>query len=380
MKRLSILGSTGSIGTQTLDIVKRFPEEFRITALSANRNIRLLKEQIREFKPYIVSVGSESAEKLAKDVDIPVFKGEKGLIKVATHEKADTVVTSVVGSAGLIPTIEAIRAGKNIAIANKETLVTGGEIVMDEARKNKVSIMPVDSEHSAIFQALNGENRKEVKKIILTCSGGPFIGKKQDDLRDVRVEQALDHPTWNMGGKITIDSATLMNKGFEVIEAHYLFEVSYEQIEVVVHPQSIIHSMVEFVDGSIIAQLGNHDMRIPILYALSYPKRLKLGLPSLDLTNIDKLTFLRPDLETFRCLVYAYEAGKISGTMPCVLNAANEVAVEHFLKGKIRFLDIPYLIRKMMDSHRPIKRPTIDDIIRIDRDIKDKARSVVCSR
>jgi 1-deoxy-D-xylulose-5-phosphate reductoisomerase len=373
MKKLSILGSSGSIGKQTLDIIKRYPERFEVLGLSVNSSIDILREQIKEFNPKIVSVGSKKdAELLSKEFDIPVYYGIDGLVKVATFDKTDTIVNSVVGSIGVMPTLEAIRAKKNIALANKETLVTAGDIIMREIKKNNVLMTPIDSEHSAIFQALNGENKKEIKKIILTCSGGAFFGKKRDELKDVSAKQALKHPTWNMGGKITIDSATLMNKGFEVIEAHHIFGVSYDKIKVVIHPQSIIHSMVEFVDGSIIAQLGVHDMRIPILYALSYPERLELDIPKLDFSKLKELTFFEPDIETFKCLGYAYEAGRIGDSMPCVVNAANEVAVEYFLKGKIKFLDIEKVIRMTMDEHKVIKNPSIQDLIELDKKIKNE--------
>ncbi|MBU0647612.1 1-deoxy-D-xylulose-5-phosphate reductoisomerase [Patescibacteria group bacterium] len=380
MKKISILGSTGSIGTQTLDIVRQHPDQYQVIGLSANSNIQALTQQIKEFQPQLVSIGTkELADQLSQEIDIPVHYGMDGLIKIATAPQADTIVTAVVGSVGLLPTSAAIKAGKKIALANKETLVTAGEIIMREVEKNNISLMPVDSEHNAIFQALNGENKQEIKKIIITCSGGSFRGKTLTDLQNVTVDQALNHPTWNMGGKITIDSATLMNKGFEIIEAHHLFQIPYEKIEVVIHPQSIIHSMVEFIDGSIIAQLGPHDMRIPITYALSYPKRLNLDIPSVDFIKQKELTFDKPDTETFKCLEYAFEAGKIGGSMPCVLNATNEIAVEYFLQGKIKFLDIQNTIKKMLDNHQLVANPTIEQIIKIDQETKQATQEELSS-
>jgi len=384
MKKLSILGSSGSIGTQTLDVVSRYPDKFKVVGLSVNRNIDLLRKQIAKYNPKIVSVGrEEDAKSLRMEYDIPVYSGIEGLSKVACHPFCDTVVTAIVGSAGLKPTIDAIRAKKNIAIANKETLVVAGTQIMCEADLNGVSIMPIDSEHSAIYQSLKGEMKKHVKSIVITCSGGSFIGKKEDDLKDVSVTQALDHPTWNMGGKITIDSATLMNKGFEVIEAHHLYNIPYERIEVVIHPQSIVHSMVEYHDGSNIAQLSSHDMRMPILYALSHPERYELDIPKMNLKNIKELTFSEPDTETFKCLNYAFEAGKIGGSMPCVLNASNEIAVDYFLKGKIKFLDIQNTIKTMMDRHTVVENPSVDELLEIDKSVKENTKIFLearCSR
>ena len=378
MKNISILGSTGSIGTQTLEIVKQYLNEFKIVGLTANSNIELLKKQIEEFKPQAVAVmQKEKADLLKETVDVEVFSGIQGLNKIATLNEADTILTSVVGSVGVIPTIEAIKAKKNIALANKETLVTAGEVVMKEAAKNNVNILPVDSEHSAIFQCLNGENIDEVNKIIITCSGGAFKNFKKEQLEKTTAKDALKHPTWNMGAKITIDSATLMNKGFEVIEAHWLYNMPYEKIEAVIHPQSIIHSLVEFKDKSTIAQLGLPDMKIPIQYALTYPKRFETNLKNLNLTDIKELTFKKPNLELFPCLGYSYEAGKIGGTMPAVLNAANEIAVSAFLKDKIKFLDIPRLIKKMMDKHSVIKNPDLDEILEVDKRIKEKTNKEI---
>jgi 1-deoxy-D-xylulose-5-phosphate reductoisomerase len=386
MKRLAILGSTGSIGTQTLDIVKNNPNEFKVIGLTTNKNIELLKKQIDEVKPEAVAVmDKEKADELKKDVDIEVYSEINGIIKIATLSEADTVVNSLVGSIGVKPTIEAIKSKKNIALANKETLVTAGSIVMEEVKKNNVNLMPIDSEHSAIFQCLNGEiydNKNNeyndiVNKIIITCSGGPFRDYSKEQLENVTAKDALNHPTWNMGGKITIDSATLMNKGFEVIEAHYLYNIPYEKIEVVIHPQSIIHSLVEFKDNSTLAQLSNPDMKLPIQYALSYPKRFKLNAKKLNLAEIKNLSFENPDFEKFPCLKYAYDAGKEGGTMPAVLNAANEIAVHSFLNNKIKFNHIQALIEKMIINHKNIKNPDINQIIETDKKTREDTIKII---
>ncbi|WP_427338687.1 1-deoxy-D-xylulose-5-phosphate reductoisomerase [Caloranaerobacter sp. DY30410] len=370
MKNISILGSTGSIGTQTLEVINEL-DDFKIVGLSANTNIDLLEKQALKYKPKIVAVYDESRAKLLREklkvYNIKVVSGMDGLIEVATEKEADIVLTSVVGMIGLLPTLEAIKFGKTIALANKETLVTAGEIVMIEAKKNNVDIIPVDSEHSAIFQSLKSGKKEEVSKIILTASGGPFRGKKLKDLENVSVFDALKHPNWSMGRKISIDSATLMNKGLEVIEAKWLFDVDIENIEVVIHPQSIIHSMVEFIDGSVIAQLGVPDMKVPIQYALTYPERKYSNIKKLKLTEIKTLTFEEPDIDTFPCLKLAFEALKHGGTMPSVLNAANEVAVKLFLDRKIKFLDIPKLIEEVMLKHKIIYNPKLDDIIESDK-------------
>lgn len=377
MKTLSILGSTGSIGTQTLDIVRKFPEKFKIVALSCNKNVELLKKQIEEFKPKIIAVfDEEKADEL--NVDVPVHKGMDGLLKVAVLGEADTVVNSLVGSIGVLPTIKAIENLKNIALANKETLVTAGEIVMKKLNFHKTTLLPIDSEHSAIFQCLQGEKIDSINKITITCSGGPFKNKTKEELENIKASDALQHPTWNMGAKITIDSATLMNKGFEVIEAHWLYGLDYSKIDVVIHPQSIIHSMVEFKDNSIIAQLGVPDMRIPIQYALAYPKRLQNeNLPKLNLVDKKELTFEEPDLERFPCLAMAYDAGIKGGTLPAVMNAANEVAVKYFLQDKIKFLDIPRLIMEMMEQHKIIKNPSLDEILEVDKKIKEETEKII---
>ncbi|AEM78780.1 1-deoxy-D-xylulose-5-phosphate reductoisomerase [Thermoanaerobacter wiegelii] len=375
MKKVIILGSTGSIGTQTLDVIKNFRENFEIVGLTAYNNVELLSKQIREFNPKVVAVKDEDKanqlrENLKKNVEI--LTGSKGLQEIVKYD-ADLVVVAVEGIAGLIPTVTAIQRGKDIALANKEVLVTAGQIVMDLVKKKDITLLPVDSEHSAILQCLRGNDKKEVSRLILTASGGPFRGKKKEDLRKVTVNEALNHPNWKMGKKITIDSATLMNKGFEVIEAKWLFDISEDKIDVIVHPQSIIHSMVEYIDGSVIAQLATADMRIPIQYALNYPTRNYInGINFLDFSITTQLTFEKPDLETFRCLSLAYEALKIGGTMTTVLNAADEIAVSLFLNKKIEFLQIAEIIEESMKEHNNIQNPTLDDIINVDKEVKEK--------
>ena len=372
MKRISILGSTGSIGKQTLDVVRQHKDKFEVVAISANSSVDLLLEQIKEFKPKYVAVYDElSAIKLKSmipsDINIEVLSGMEGLKVISSLDEIDVLLTAIVGMIGLVPTLEAIRNGKDIALANKETLVCAGNLVMNEAKKYGVSILPVDSEHSAIFQCLNGEKNKEIEKIILTASGGPFRGKKKEDLLNVTKNQALKHPNWSMGRKISIDSSTLMNKGLEVIEAKWLFDVEHNQIDVVVHPQSIIHSMVQFIDSSVIAQLGCPDMRLPIQYALSYPDRIECDFERLDLAKITTLTFEEPDMDTFPCLKLAYDTLKMGGTYSAVLNSANEVLVNEFLEDKIGFYDIPYYIEKTLEAHNSISEPTVEDILEIDR-------------
>ena len=378
MKHLSILGSTGSIGTQTLDIVRQFPDEFKVVGLTANRNSDLLLKQIKEFKPKAVAIMDKSkADGLLNFSSCQVYSGIEGLNKIAALNEADTVVNALVGSAGIEPTYNAIKGKKNIALANKEALVAAGSVIMEEVKKNNINLMPIDSEHSAIFQCLNGKNIKEVNKITITCSGGPFKNHTRQQLENATAQDALKHPTWSMGNKITIDSATLMNKGFEVIEAHWLYGIGYEKIKVVIHPQSIVHSLVEFVDKSVIAQLGMPDMKIPIQYALTYPKRLESSNPQLDLPKIKALEFKEPDFEMFPCLKYAYEAGTAGGTLPAAMNAANEAAVYAFLNGKIRFLDIQRLIRRMMDSHTLIKNPSLKDILESDKKTREEIKNII---
>jgi 1-deoxy-D-xylulose-5-phosphate reductoisomerase len=371
MKKISILGSTGSIGTQALEVIKNNQDLFEVVAISGNTNIELLQKQIKKFNPKYVAVYNESKAKELKNKlnnpNIKILSGMKGLIEISTIDEVDIVITSVVGTIGLLPTLNAIKAKKNIALANKETLVTAGELVMKEAKLNGVNILPIDSEHSAIFQCLQGNTFKQVNKIILTASGGPFRGMKKKNLVNVTPQDALKHPNWNMGSKITIDSATLMNKGLEVIEAKWLFDLEVSQIDVVVHPQSIIHSMVEFIDGSILAQLGLPDMKVPIQYALTYPSRVKSNMERLDFLKIRELTFEKPDTKTFPCLDLAIEALRIGGTMPAVLNAANEELVLQFLNGLITFYDIPNRIEVAMNKHTPIKNPSINDIFEVDK-------------
>jgi len=369
MKNIAILGSTGSIGTQTLEVVEANFDKFRVVGLSAGNNIELLKAQINKFSPKIVSVSTkELAAKLKSEINqkIKIVYGEEGLIEVSTHQDADFVVVALVGSIGLKPTIEAIKAHKNIGLANKETLVSGGHIVIDLVNRYKTSLIPIDSEHSAIFQSLNGEDISQVNKLILTASGGSFINKSREDLIGVTIEDALKHPNWSMGKKITIDSATMMNKGFEVIEAHWLFEMPYDKIDVIIHPESIIHSMVEYNDKAIIAQLGTPDMKVPIQYALSYPDRIELDIKPLDLTMIKSLNFSKPDYMRFPCLKISYQCGIQGGTMPTVLNAANEIAVDAFLQGIIPFIGIENLIERVLNMHNYSINPTIEEIIDCD--------------
>ncbi len=377
MKTLSILGSTGSIGTQTLEIVRKFPENFKVVGLSCNSNIELLKKQIEEFKPKIVGVFDEAKADELK-VEIPVHKGMDGLLKVAVLSEANIVVNSLVGSIGVLPTVKAIENLKNVALANKEALVTAGEVVMKKLEFHKTTLLPIDSEHSAILQCLQGEKIEDVNKITITCSGGAFKHKTKEELGGVKAADALQHPTWNMGAKITIDCATLMNKGFEVIEAHWLYGLDYSKIDVVIHPQSVIHSLVEFKDKSVIAQLGMPDMKIPIQYALNYPERLgNDNLSKLNLIDKKELTFREPDLERFPCLAMAYDAGIKGGSLPAVMNAANEVAVKYFLQDKIKFLDIPRLIIEMMDGHRLVKNPSLDEILEVDKKVKEDTERII---
>lgn len=366
-QKIAILGSTGSIGTQTLDIVSQNPDDLQVVAMSCGSNIDLFEKQIRKYRPRLVSVGNEKLANDLKtrlsDIDIDIRYGMDGLIAVATAEDADTVVTAVVGMIGVQPTIAAINAKKTIALANKETLVTAGHIIMPLAKEKGVSILPVDSEHSAIFQSLNGERQNQISKILLTASGGPFRGKTLDDLENVTLEDALKHPNWSMGAKITIDSATMINKGLEVMEAKWLFGVNLNQVEVVVHPQSILHSAVEFMDGAVIGQMGTPDMRLPILYALFYPNRKTLYAEPLDLFKVGTLTFEKPDMETFYGLSLAYDAMDAGGNVPTVFNAANEKAVAKFLNNKIKFLEIPEIVSEAMINVDFIPNPTIEQVL-----------------
>ncbi|TXK81941.1 1-deoxy-D-xylulose-5-phosphate reductoisomerase [Paenibacillus sp. N3.4] len=364
-KRIAILGSTGSIGTQTLDIVAHDPGKFQVEALAGGYNTQLIIEQAQAFRPKLVSVATKAlADEVRQHVssDTRVMFGEEGLMEVAASTDADLVVTALVGSQGLKPTLAAIQAGKHIGLANKETLVSAGHIVTEAVRRQGVSMLPIDSEHSAIFQCLNGEKRSQVAKITLTASGGSFRDRTRDELVGVTVQQALQHPNWSMGAKITIDSATMVNKGLEVIEAHWLFNLAYEQIDVLVHPESVIHSYVEFVDNSVIAQLGNPDMRVPIQYALTYPDRFPTPTKRLDLAAIGKLHFMEMDYTRYPCLRMAFESGKQGGTTPTVYNAANEVAVARFLKGDITFLQIEQLIETVLQKHESQANPVLEMI------------------
>lgn len=371
MKNIVILGSTGSIGKSTLEIVENFPDKFKVIGLTAGRNISLLKEQIERFKPEVVAVSSEREYRKLKEIikgrtPLEVLYGTDGISSISCMPKADVVVSAIVGAAGLLPTLAAIRSGKTVALANKETLVIAGDIVISEVKKNGARLLPVDSEHSAIFQCLEGRKKRDIKRIILTASGGPFVGKSKKELKNVTPDIALKHPSWIMGKKITIDSATLMNKGLEVIEAHYLFGIPVENIDVLIHPQSIIHSMVEFIDGSIIAQMAVPDMKGPIAYALTYPERLYNVMNDINFEKISKLTFQKPDHKTFPCLNLAYEALRTGGTMPAVLNASNEIAVDAFLKGIISFNSIPVIIKKVMRIHRPVYSKDINSLLSAD--------------
>lgn len=383
MKKISILGSTGSIGTQALDVIDK-SENYEVVALTANFNIDLLEKQIQKFNPEIVAVGNVERARILRqrlsNKKVEILSGIDGLIAAATIDSADMVLNSVVGMVGLVPTLEAIKSHKTIALANKETLVAGGEIVTKLAKEKKVQMIPVDSEHSAIFQCLTSGKKEEISKLILTASGGPFRGKNSKDLENVSLEDALAHPNWSMGKKISVDSATLMNKGLEVIEAKWLFDVDIDKIDVLVHPQSIIHSMVEYIDGSVIGQLGIHDMRIPIQYALSYPKREVNSLHKLDLAQIGQLTFEKPDNNTFPSLNLAIQSSRIGGTMPAVLNGANEMAVNMFLQKRIMFKEIPEIIESVMNSHKIVYNPTLDDVLQSDKWSRKQVQILVESK
>jgi len=380
LKKISLLGATGSIGRQTMEIVRENRELFEVVAFSAGTNIELTKEYIREFTPSLVSV-KEKKDYESLKAEFPKTKfsyGDDGLVEVAVYPESNILVNAVIGSVGLYPTLKAIETKKDIALANKETLVTAGHLVMQAANEHGVKLLPVDSEHSAIFQALQGEDKKNIERLIITASGGSFRDYTREQLKEVTVAQALNHPNWSMGAKITIDSASMMNKGLEVIEAHWLFNIPYEQISVLMHKESIIHSMIEFHDGSVMAQLGTPDMRVPISYALEYPNRLKnASKERLDLAKIATLHFQEMSFERFPCLKYAYDAGKAGGTMPTVLNAANEVAVDYFLKEKITFLEIESLIYAAMEQHNIIKHPNLDEIQQTDFETRSLIHSFV---
>lgn len=380
MKNISLLGSTGSIGTQSLDVVRK--NSFNICALTANKNFKLVEEQAREFKPSVVCMMDENSAKELKsrlaDTDIKVLSGKDGLIECATYKDANVVLNSVVGMVGLEPTLAAINDKKTIALANKETLVAGGHLVTQAAEKNGVSILPVDSEHSAIFQAMQGApSQKAVKRVILTASGGPFFNKKEKELENVTVEQALNHPNWSMGNKITIDSATMMNKGLELIEAAWLFDKTPEEIDILVHRESVVHSLIEYVDNSVIAQLGVPDMRIPIQYALTYPDRFESPVAQLSLADYGKLTFYKPDYETFKCINVCKDAIRLGGVHPAAANGANEESVKYFLDGKIKFTDIAYLNNEAMKNAKDISDFTLDDVLEADRDARNYVAEAV---
>ncbi|MDE6749792.1 MAG: 1-deoxy-D-xylulose-5-phosphate reductoisomerase [Lachnospiraceae bacterium] len=380
MKKIAILGSTGSIGTQTLEIVRN-NTDLEVVGMAVGSNVKLMEKQIREFHPKKVAMWSEEAASdlsvRIADTNTQVVSGMEGLLEISTMDEMEVLVTAIVGMIGIRPTIAAIEHGKTIALANKETLVTAGHIIMPLAAKHGVSILPVDSEHSAIFQSMNGENRERISKIILTASGGPFRGKTKDELKDMTMEDALKHPNWSMGKKVTIDSASLVNKGLEVMEACWLFDVPLEQIQVVVHPQSIIHSAVEYVDGGIMAQLGMPDMKLPIQYALFYPDRRPMSGKKLDFFDIAQLTFEKPDTETFPGLKLAYEAARRGGSMPTVFNAANEMAVAAFLQKKIGFLQIPEIIGESMEHHKVIENPSVEEILQAEAETYEYIKQVM---
>ena len=388
MKKISILGSTGSIGTQTLDIIHQYHEQFKVIGLTTHSNIELLFTQIKQFRPEIVAVANKGKVQSLRDMISTldyspiIIDGKKGIIEVACYGDTEIIVTGIVGCAGLLPTIEAIKAGKDIALANKETLIAGGPVVLPLIKKYGVKLLPADSEHSAIFQCLQGINDKDLRRIILTASGGAFRDVPTKKLQSVTVEDALKHPNWSMGKKITIDSATLMNKGLEVIEAHFLFNVDYQNIDIVIHPQSIIHSLIELQDTSVLAQLGWPDMRLPLLYALSWPERISTNWKQLDLAKISNLTFQEPDYDKYPCISLAYAAGNTGGAMPAVLNAANEQVVTSFLNKEIAFLDIPRIIEKTCDLFIPnnSSQPTLDDILEADRWARETALMLVKNR
>ncbi|MEC3886050.1 1-deoxy-D-xylulose-5-phosphate reductoisomerase [Halobacillus litoralis] len=377
MKQVSLLGATGSIGIQTLDVLRLHPDQFSLYAMGFGRNVEKALPLIREFKPAMIVVQDEETKrKLEKEVThSQILCGGEGLIEASVAEPVDVVVNAVMGSIGLPATLKAIQSKKQIAIANKETLVTAGHLVMEEAKKHEVNLLPVDSEHSAIFQALNGEQRKDINKLIITASGGSFRDQTREELVGVTVDDALNHPNWKMGAKITIDSASMMNKGLEVIEAHWLFDVPYDQIHVILHRESVIHSMVEYVDRNVIAQLGTPDMKVPIQYALTYPERKELPITkNLNLEEIATLNFQKMDMDRFPCLRMAFEAGRAGGSMPTVLNAANEEAVQQFLEGRISFLDIEKYIGQALENHDRIHNPDLSTIISIDKETRERVR------
>jgi 1-deoxy-D-xylulose-5-phosphate reductoisomerase len=384
LKRIALLGSTGSIGRSALQVIEQFPNHFEVVGLAAGRNVDLLTEQIKRFRPKVAAVldqklANDLASRLPADTAVKVLAGSEGYQELASYTDADMVLSSMVGAAGLIPTLSAIRAGKDVALANKETLVMAGALVMEEVGKYQIRLLPVDSEHNAIFQALEGHRREDLKRILLTASGGPFLNMDREQLESVTPAQALEHPNWAMGAKITVDSATMMNKGLEVIEAKWLFDVEVERIDVHIHPQSIVHSMVEYVDGSVIAQLGMPDMRVPIAYALAYPERLKLDLPPLNFFSLQTLTFQEPDLDRYPCLDLAFNACEAGGTMPAVLNASNEVAVQAFLDQRISFLGIARLVDKVMQEHELAPATELQAILAADAWARQRTEEIINS-
>ncbi len=380
MKKVIVLGSSGSIGKSTLDVIRRFPDKFKVTALCVHSSIDLLAEQVKEFKPQTVAVGTaELAAKLKTLIsnDVKILIGEEGYKQIARECDYDIYVGAMVGFAGLFPTVEAVKRGKRIALANKETLVVAGELITKLCKEHNAELIPIDSEHSALFQCMIGEKLSEVSKFLITASGGPFLNYTSEQLENVSIAEALNHPTWRMGSKITIDSATLMNKGLEVIEAHWLFNFPLSKIEVVVHPNSIIHSMIEFIDGSIKAQLSVPDMRIPIQYALSYPERLPASYVTTHFPSLSDLTFRAPQIENFECLKLAFEALSEGGTAPCILNAANEIAVARFLKGEVKFKKIPYIIGQTLNAIEKKFNPTLEDLISCDKTTRGYAAKII---
>jgi len=382
MKNIAILGSTGSIGSNSLRVIESNPEKYRVLALAAGKNIDLLTKQIEKFRPKGVAVLREELAdilraRIEKNPGTEVFSGPDGFERLATLEEVDTVISAMTGAAGLMPTYAAIKAGKDIALANKETMVMAGPLIMDQAKEQGISILPVDSEHSAILQSLQGHSREDLKRVIITASGGPFRDFSLEKMKAVTPEQALKHPTWNMGQKISIDSATLMNKGLEAIEAKWLFDLRIDQIGILIHPQSIVHSMVEYRDGSVIAQLGVPDMITPISYALSYPRHIETDLPSLELDEIGTLSFMKPDMKIFKCLDLALRAAEIGDSMPAVLNGANEIAVDFFLQGKIGYLQIPALIEKTMEAHKTVSLDSIERVIEADSWARDTTKELI---
>jgi 1-deoxy-D-xylulose-5-phosphate reductoisomerase len=382
LKRIAILGSTGSIGRSALEVIEQFPDQFQVVALAAGKNVDLLTEQIQRFRPKVAAVldqdlANDLVDRLPADIGVEVLAGSQGYQNIANCPDADMVLSSMVGAAGLLPTLSAIRAGKDVALANKETLVMAGALVMEEVKRYQIRLLPVDSEHNAIFQALEGHRREDLKRILLTASGGPFLNMPKEQLESVTPAQALAHPNWEMGAKITIDSATMMNKGLEVIEAKWLFDVAVENIDVHIHPQSIVHSMVEYLDGSVIAQMGMPDMRVPIAYALAYPERLKLDFPTLDFFSVQTLTFQEPDLSRFPCLDLAFNACKAGGTMPAVLNASNEVAVQAFLDKRIPFLGIARLVDRVMQEHELAPAKELQAILAADTWARQRTEEII---